>query len=1018
MTIRRRQSPTSFGASNDEGAIVPAVGAELNQPLMAPVLETASAETASVETASLETAPPLQPPIGRAEVATSPSRTPAKRGKAAKAAPAEAYATPPAWPIYLVALVVSVLWALAPVAYAFGYRRSIAPLTEDVFALGVFALLAIGPAVFVWGAAYMIRQGQKLAAESRRAKAMAEDMLAPALAAAARSGHIVQGIREEISRASAAADEARDTLLALRQALAAETETLAQTTQATVRTAHDLGGALGRERTEMGELARTLDAQAARVADAITQQAGMVTGAAEAAESQLREAESALSLSLRAQVANIADTIGERARAVTDATEAAQARLRTSETELAQTLETKAAAIAQTIGERARMVTDAADAAQGQLKAAEAELAQTLDGQAAKIAETISQQARMVADAAEVAESQLKEAEAALSARAADLVAAAGEAGDAARTAGEDLVRHIARLETAGTGVSEQVRAVEGGLSEQRTALIGLAQALRGDHEGFAAQAEAHAERLSEFISQARLSAAEMSDRAAKGGEALKSLMADAALQFRDLAETARAEREEFGQSTLQSLDAVSQAAADQRAQLEAQTRAAIDALHAASEETREAAARHAAAARDQVDQLSEAAFSAGQKANEVFEKRLEEARALVEQSSKMVDEAGAATARRLDDGAAAARQTLKELEAMMASLEARAGQLPAAARGQIEEVRGAVEQGMQALMAAARHTAEEAQSIDAAFQERVRRNFEMLSEAVRLMGSVAAAPSPPPLTAASPRPATAPAMPSRPVSMANFSAAYVPHPKAEPPPAAAGHAAQAAAASPERDEPDLELDDLVDPAPEPVGRQAKPPKHEPASPEKAEPTPLAARLGLRPRLKLTPTATDEEFSQVFKAAGGPPSADAKSKEEAGGWGWKDLLASIDGGELDGAALEETLAAELADMGVDPAKLLLKARVDEVAAAVQTGDLDGARKVVRRLAPAATRRIARKFATDEELRSRVATYVRRYQALLDDAVVKDPEGFLMAELLSSPAGRIYLLLDAAAGDIV
>src|SRR5207244_763428 len=122
------------------------------------------------------------------------------------------------------------------------------------------------------------------------------------------------------------------------------------------------------------------------------------------------------------------------------------------------------------------------------------------------------------------------------------------------------------------------------------------------------------------------------------GGEALKQLMADAALQFRDLSETAKAEREEFGQSTLQSLEAVSAAAAEQRAALEAQTRAAIDALAAAAEETRAAAARHAATAREQVDQLSEAAFSAGQKANQVFEKRLEEAQALVAQSSKMVE--------------------------------------------------------------------------------------------------------------------------------------------------------------------------------------------------------------------------------------------------------------------------------------------------------------------------------------------------------------------------------------------
>jgi hypothetical protein len=724
-------------------------------------------------------------------------------------------------------------------------------------------MLSIGPAVFVWGAAYMIRQAQKLAYESRRAKAMADDMLSPALSAAARSGHVVQGVRDEIVRAGVAAEEARETLLALRDALAIETEKLAETTAQSVRTAQELAGALGRERSEMGELSQTLDAQAAKVADVITQQA------------------------------------------------------------------------------------------------------------------------RMVSDAAELADTQLREAEAQLSARAADLAAAAGEASSAARTAGEDLVRHIARLETAGVGVAEQVKAVEGGLSEQRAALATLASALRADHEGFADEAEAHAAKLGEFISQARLSAMEMSDRAAKGGESLKGLMADAAAQFRDLAETARAEREEFGQSTVQSLEAVSEAAAEQRRQLETETRAAIDALARAAEQTRDAAATHAKTAREQVDQLSEAAFAAGQKANQVFEARLEEAKALVEQSSKMVEEAGAATARKLEAGAGAARASLEELGAMLGEIEARAQRLPASARAQTDEVRAAVLSGMDELMAAAHRTAEEAQAIDVAFQERVRRNFEMLSEAVRLMGMASAAA---PLTPLSPAPAPRP-----PTSRISARPA-APPPRAPEP---------VAVAAPEVD--DLELEDIMEPAPRPA-------------------EPIAADIAdkLRPRLKLTPTATDEEFSEVFEAAGGPPNAKADDAEPADGadeWTWKDLLASIDGAEPEGERLQDQLAAELGRMGVEPGKLLPKARIDEIAAAVQTGDTEGARQVVVRLAPAATRRIARRLASEAGVKRQALTYVRRYQTLIADAVVRDPEGFLMAGMLAEDAGRLYLLLDAAAADL-
>jgi hypothetical protein len=856
MAIRKRTRPADFGASARERLVE------------APLAETQVDDAAEPLELTADAARPLEPPPSRSAVTAASPRTPAPRAavEAFEDAAPDAFRPPPGWPVYLVAFAVAMLWALGPIAFALGYRGGVAPFHNDSFALTVFGLLAVGPAIFVFGCAYMIRQGQKLGAEARRAKAMAEEMLSPALAAAARASDVARGVREEIALAGEAADEARETLLALREALALESERLVESTDVSIRTTRELTTTLGRERSEMGALAHSLDAQAGRVTD------------------------------------------------------------------------------------------------------------------------SINQQAKMVAEATELAETQLREAEAALSARAADLAAAAGEASDAARTAGEDLTRHIARLETAGTGVAEQVRAVETGLTEQRTALITLTQTLKADHEGFADEAEAHAAKLGEFISQARASSSELTDRAMKGGESLRALMADAAEQFRDLAETAKAEREEFGQSTLQSLETVSGAAAEQRAQMEAQTRAAIEALAAAAEETRAAAASHAAAAREQVDQLSEAAFAAGQKANQVFEARLSEARALVEQSSAMVDQAGAATAQRLEEGAAAARASLTALQEMMADIDRRAAKLPASAQEQIDLVRAAVTEGLAELTSQARQTAEEAQAIDAAFQERARRNFEMLSEAVRLMGvSATLPPAPLPPAASS---LTAP----------STRAAVLPRPAAK--------AAELEPAPVElvADEDDLALEELMEPAP----ARAEPPVAE---------APVEDP-GLRPRLKLklTPTATDEEFSAVFESAGGIAAEPPEPAHEGESWTWKDLLASIDGADADGERLQDILGDELAQMGVEPAKLLPKARIDEIAAAVQTGDLDGAREVVKRLAPAATRRIARRLVTDEAIRRQVQVYVRRYQTLVDDAVVRDPEGFLMASLLGDDAGRIYLLVDAAAGD--
>ena len=871
MSIKKRFQPADFG--DPQNAESPGAGLEPD----------AGPGEATGLIADAWSGGQLPPPAGRAAVVDAAPRTPVRGASTeltmAASAP-DAFRPPSAWPIYLIALAVAVLWALAPIAFAIGYRGGVAPLRDDTFAMAVFAMLAVGPAVFVFGCAYMLRQGQKLAAEARRAKAMAEDMLAPALAAAARTGHVVQSVREEIVRAGDAADAARETLLALREALAGESERLVESTDVSIRTTRELTITLGRERSEMDTLARSLDAQASRVSDSITQQA------------------------------------------------------------------------------------------------------------------------RMVAEASDLAETQLREAEVALSGRAADIAAAAGEASSAARTAGEDLTRHIARLETAGVGVADQVRAVEAGLTDQRTALATLTQALKTDHAGFAEQAEAHAVQLSEFIGQARLSSEELSDQALKGGESLRDLMANAAEQFRDLAETARAEREEFGQATLQSLETVSVAAAHQRAEMETQTRAAIEALAAAAEQTRAAAAGHAAAAREQVDQLSEAAFSAGQKANKVFEARISEARALVETSSEMVDQAGATTARKLEEGAAAARASLAELQDMLAQIETRAAQLPVSARGQIDLVRNAVSKGMEELTAQARRTAEEAHAIDAAFQDRVRLNFEMLSEAVRLMGASAAGPraarAPPPhLDLAPAETRTSPIGLAR-QKIASFAATATPAPRDD----ATG---------------DLELEDLMEPAPtrEPAA----------AAPAAAMAVAPIADPGLRPRLKLTPTATDAEFSAVFEAAGGQGAAGASGDPpepapEGETWTWKDLLASIDGADAEGERLQDILGAELARMGVEPAKLLPKARIDEIAAAVQTGDLEGARQVVSRLAPAATRRIARRLVTDDGVKRQTQIYVRRYQTLVDDAAVRDPEGFLMATLLGDDAGRLYLLLDAAAGDLV
>jgi hypothetical protein len=194
-----------------------------------------------------------------------------------------------------------------------------------------------------------------------------------------------------------------------------------------------------------------------------------------------------------------------------------------------------------------------------------------------------------------------------------------------------------------------------------------------------------------------------------------------------------------------------------------------------------------------------------------------------------------------------------------------------------------------------------------------------------------------------------------------------------------------------------------------------------PAVPPPVSGAELAARLGLRNRIRLTPIASDKEFSAVFEAAGGKsaaPDGGDEAADDGEAWTWKDLLASLDGATGEGERLQQTLAADLVAMGVDAAALLPYSRIEEVAAILQVGDLDGAREVVRALAPAATRRIARRMFTDDEVRRRTELFVRRYKTLTAEAIARDGSAGQLSDLLGSPGGRMYLLLDTAAGDML
>jgi hypothetical protein len=176
--------------------------------------------------------------------------------------------------------------------------------------------------------------------------------------------------------------------------------------------------------------------------------------------------------------------------------------------------------------------------------------------------------------------------------------------------------------------------------------------------------------------------------------------------------------------------------------------------------------------------------------------------------------------------------------------------------------------------------------------------------------------------------------------------------------------------------------------------------------------TPGPGQLGLRPRLKLTPTATDEEFKTVFEAAGG-----REAPESSGdAWTWKELLSSMDEAPPSDQALAAELIGEIQAMGVDAAALMPKPRIEEVAAAIGARQPEAALDVIRRLAPAAIRRLSRRLLSDRRLRAQAERFVRGYQDRLDEALA-DGEA-APAALLGSDEGRAFLLLNGALADVV
>lgn len=792
-----------------------AAALEFAEPMeAAPVAQqAASVVTPSfAESADAPPAPYRPTPVPDAPAPSTAAALPTIKGKAEL--------TGAARHAYGLAGLASALWVGGVAALA-AYEIGAAGGTPDPLRIAVYVLLALAPVGLAFLLASAVRQGAGLAAETRRARGLAEALVAPTALAAQETGQVLQTLRADIDQASLAAERARTDMTLLRQALAEETARLNEAAETAVRTARKMTESLAVERDEMQALGLHLDTQSSNVLDAV------------------------------------------------------------------------------------------------------------------------ERQSRMIVDASDLAQTQLREAEAALAARAADMAAAAGEAQDAARLAADDLARQTLRLENTGSGVAEQIQSVEEGLGQQRAALVTAAYALRTDQEDFSAQVESQRAQLIAQLDATRSAANALDETSGRTVESLKDLVEAATDQFRALVDMSQREADGFDAATKMALDRFEALAAEARDTLVEETRRTLAVMQATAEEARGQAVDAANQAQLRADRLGEALFDAAQKADQAAEARVESARRIVAQTAELVDAAGETAVERLERTMDRMTQALAEIETAVSQMDERASRLPEEARSRAAEVQSTVEHGLAALAAASRKAAEDTEALDLAFQERVRRNYDMLTEAVRLMGVVSGDASPgrrreaPPLSIVEDRPQRG----------------------AEP----------------------------VDPAP------------------------------LRGRLRLEPTDTFD----LRPAPARPARGDAMD--------WSDLVDEApaappppsrparDGvSAADAEAMADRITAAIRRMGVDPNALLPRSRVEEAAEALAGRDGERARQIVRRVAPAAVRSVSRRVLSDVELRADCERYVRAYGRMIEEQG-RDRASALAA--LATDAGRAFLLLDAAVGDM-
>lgn len=452
----------------------------------------------------------------------------------------------PAQHAYAMALAAGVVWAGVLTSFTLFSRSGTGRADAGPLWLLVFGAVIALPIAFMLLAAYALRQGARLAAETQRARALAGELLGPAAYATAGAEDSLQALRNEIGRAAEAAADAGQTLTSLREALKGEADLLTRAAAEANRATGRLTTAFSRERQSMSDLGAMLESATHGVSDAIARQSNLVVEASDLARAGAEEAQGLIGVRV-AELSSAVAGAGEAANEAGDHLASQTERLERAGAFLGERYREMEAALADRHA-TLRQLTET-------LREEQEHAAALLEGQRSRLVEAAAEartSAEIVTAAAQGSAATVRDLEA-------QGKAATQALFEAGRDQQEALQRHA----------QETLSAFEGQLAATRDAMeAGAREAL---------------ERLSSAAKTAHVAAAESAARAEEDTEAR---LRTGEAHLKRLAEVGRLAGEQAAQVVNAAVSQAGRAAEESAAMVE---RAGADASEAAS-----AAAGHA----------------------------------------------------------------------------------------------------------------------------------------------------------------------------------------------------------------------------------------------------------------------------------------------------------------------------------------------------------------------------------------------------------------------------------------